>query len=76
MRDPRINPMPGDVLRNGRKKRTVHGRGDRVGFPYAVWGDECVVHVREFLCLTLQGWWRWAKDAEVLQRGEERDSTP
>jgi hypothetical protein len=66
MRDPRINPMPGDVLSRGNLTRTViaYSRGE-VQYLGGKRGD-----LKRAYWITT--WQDWAKDAEVLQRGEER----
>jgi hypothetical protein len=66
LRDPRIDPMPGDVLRKGRTAREVTFRSGSV---IRYFGPLSQVHPA--LIFVMQ-WRKWAKDAEVLQRGEER----
>lgn len=67
-RDPRVDPRPGDVLRNSSKRRHIERVGNEFN-PHFVSGIEVFNsgYGREFSVLTTAGWWRWAKSAEVIQ---------
>ncbi len=73
-RDPRVDPMPGDRLRDEHQYRTVTGRGYR--HPHSI---EMPRSIKEFVRFKfsmsmgsaysfsgISGWRKWAKNAEVL----------
>lgn len=77
-RDPRVDPMPFDVLTKGGRKRTVayvtigHGRhaGHRNDGRRVVYDDHKDL---EKIC-DLTSWRRWAKGCAVTRRGEDAEN--
>jgi len=71
VRDPRLDPQPGDVLRKGTMVRKVI----RIDKAYSDSQGDDVAHTRNggkreryiFVC----NWRRWAKGAEVVSGGEK-----
>ena len=61
VRDPRLDPQPGDVLRKGTMVRKV--KGDDVAHTRNGGKRERYI----FVC----NWRRWAKGAEVVSGGEK-----
>ena len=75
-RDPRTDPRPGDVLRNGegnlevQKKVTLVGRN--LQFERTQPSHQHPVYRIPMVCKgTKAAWRRWAKNAEVIARGAE-----
>jgi hypothetical protein len=67
MRDPRVDPQPGDALRKGNETRRVVARYDRDGGCGYL---DCELRVDGIARMPvfpwLSQWRRWAKDAEVV----------
>ena len=65
-RDPRVDPRPGDALRNTSRRRNIERVGNEFN-PHFVGGTEILPRCsRPFYVLTKAGWWRWAKNAEII----------
>ena len=62
-RDPRKDPKPGDVLRNGFKTLHVLFSDSRM-VRYKLGALKPVLHADS------EGWREWAKDAEVIHRAD------
>jgi hypothetical protein len=72
-RDPRIDPCPGDVLRNLQWRRDVLEVGPLHGYSRGVKYrriNEATGHGETVYCYTMAGWYRGTRGAEVLKRGE------
>ncbi len=69
-RDPRVDPVRGDELSGGKSIRWVGlVKNGEVGFTY--WG-KLNQHGTGNDCFTsLKNWRKWAKDAEIIKRGDE-----
>lgn len=67
-RDPRINPIPGDVLVRGRFTRRVTSIGrDSLGLIRSVRTVECVGRL---VWPSLHQWRKWAATAQVVKKAE------
>ena len=70
-RDPRREPAVGDVLRSGPWKRTVTGIGGLRGWQVRyVRVHDRTKYPEGRYCNTHEGWWRWARNAEIVQLGD------
>lgn len=70
-RDPRVNPIPGDVLRKGGWDVTIAEAGKH-NFGYTASGiGGSVPPMLEWHKTWRPVWRKWAKDAEIIRRAEE-----
>ncbi|MCE5309664.1 MAG: hypothetical protein LLG20_18675 [Acidobacteriales bacterium] len=65
MRDPRVDPQAGDVLRKGKRQRKVVGRPDFRG-PWVIYRTPTDEKQDAFTAERLPLWQKRATDAEVV----------
>jgi len=71
VRDPRIDPMPGDVVRAKRTRRVMTVAKSHLGnYPSAlIFEGTCGYSTRGVI--SLSQWRKWAANAEVIERGDD-----
>lgn len=72
MRDPRVDPMPGDVLSKKYRGRYFESRGYNERTVDEVGGGR-VIYVGDNVCapeITLKSWRKWATTAKVVHVAE------
>ena len=77
-RDPRVDPMPGDVLTKNGKEREVDEvyTVKREGIARNAMKYLRVIYVGAEACspeITLRAWRKWAANAEVVQAGKKEE---